>query len=235
MEYFYPIGNDPENEPLLELLPNGYMFASKIFYPFIMMPKLWHSSNSEIPHKYYPVKEDILKFGKPLTWEELRKSSGLRNIAEMSIAVTAALTGAEYCRKVYRRPDLSNKLENHLVENIYFPLEDQFSVLLMRDMLSVLASNGAKRIKFATISGEQGTYKISDINAEMIIKLCSEPITICDENKDFIFTCNFDEVAAVFSAKKDCRELLTRNHLEGIIFDEKTPLVWENYNYFLLK
>ncbi|MRH43247.1 DUF2711 family protein [Aquibacillus halophilus] len=51
MDFFYPIGNDPENEPLLELLPAGYKFAAKIFYPFIKMPKLWNSNNMVVFYK----------------------------------------------------------------------------------------------------------------------------------------------------------------------------------------
>ncbi|GAA0335973.1 hypothetical protein GCM10008967_27980 [Bacillus carboniphilus] len=56
---------------------------------------------------------------------------------------------------------------------------------------------------------------------------------ISDENEDFLFTCYFDEVSAVFFAKQNWREILAATRLKGIIFDEDTSLVWEDANYFL--
>ena len=232
MEFFYPIGEDPENDPLLNELPKGYKFAAKIFYPFVKMPNDWKYEDDN-----YPTNEDLLRFGKPLSWEEIRKDSGLNNISEMSIAITAAAVLADgyFGRKIYQRPDLAEKLDESLTENILYPMMDGISVFLIHHMLSVLASKGAKSIKYATLYGEQGTHKIKDLNLETINLLCDNIITISDENEDFVFTCYFDEVEAVFFAKEDCREVLVRNGLEGVIFGEKAPLVWEGNDYVLLK
>ena len=229
MEFFYPIGEDPENDPLLNELPKGYKFAAKIFYPFVKMPNDWNLEDDN-----YPTNEDLLRFGKPLTWEEIRKDSGLNNIAEMSIAVTAAIFGG-IGRKIYQRPDLAEKLDESLAKNIFYPMVDEISVHLIHPILSVLASKGAKSIKYATLYGEKGTHKIKDLNLDTIHLLCADIITISDENEDFVFTCYFDEVDTVLFAKEDCREVLVRNGLEGIIFGKKTPLVWESDDYVLLK
>lgn len=233
MEFFYPIGEDPENDLLLNELPKGYKFAAKIFYPFVEMPNDWNFENDE-----YPTNEDLLRFGKPLSWEEIRKDSGLDNISEMSIAVTAAAVLADgyFGRKIYQRPDLAKKLNERVTENILYPMVDKISVFLIHPILSVLSSKGAKSIKYATLYGEKGTHEIADLNVETINLLCDSIITISDENEDFVFTCYFDDVGAVFFAKEDCREVLVRNGLEGIIFGKKTPLVWERSDdYVLLK
>ncbi|MFS0861959.1 DUF2711 family protein [Fredinandcohnia sp. 179-A 10B2 NHS] len=118
---------------------------------------------------------------------------------------------------------------------MFYPLEDQISVLIIHDILSILASNGAKSIKYATLFGEQGTYNINEITPENITSLCSGLITITDEKEDFVFTCYFDEVSMLFFAKEDCRELLAKTMLEGIIFDVKTPLVWEDDDFLLIR
>ena len=232
MEFFYPIGEDPENAPLLSELPKGYKFAAKIFYPFVKMPNDWKSEDDT-----YPTNEDLLRFGKALSWEELRKDSGLNTISEMSIAVTSAAVLADgyFGRKIYQRPDLAKKLDESLTENILYPMMDGVSVFIIHHILSVLASKGAKSIKYATLYGEQGTHEIKDLTLENINLICADIITISDENEDFVFTCYFDEVGAVFFAKEDCREVLVRNGLEGVIFGEKTPLVWEGNDYVLLK
>ena len=190
MEFFYPIGEDPENDPLLTELPKEYNFAAKIFYPFVEMPTDWKTEDDN-----YPTSEDLLRFGKPLSWEEIRKDSGLNNISEMSIAVTAAIFGA-IGRKIYQRPDLAEKLDESLAENILYPMMDGISVFLIHHILSVLASKGAKSIKYATLYGEQGTHKIKDLNLETINLLCDNIITISDENEELVFTYYFDEVEA---------------------------------------
>ena len=131
---------------------------------------------------------------------------------------------------------MAKKLNESLTENILYPMMDQISVFLIHRILSVLASKGAKSIKYATLYGEQGTHEIKDLNLETINLFCDDIITISDENEELVFTCYFDEVQALFFAKEDYREVLVRNGLEGIIFGEKTPLVWEGSDdYVLLK
>ena len=234
MEYaFYRIKGDPENYPFLNELPKGYKFAASIFYPFVEMPNDW-----KLEDYTYPTNEDLLRFGKPLSWAELMKDSGLNNIADMSIAVTAASVFADgyFGGKTYQRPELAKKLNESITGNILYPMMDGISVFLIHHILSVLASKGAKSIKYATLYGEQGTHKIKDLKLETINLLCDNIITISDENEEFVFTCDFDEVQARLIAKEDCREVLIRNGLEGIIYGEKTPLLWEGSDdYILLK
>lgn len=235
MEFFYPIGKNAENQPVLELLPDGYKFAANIFYPFVKMPNSRElRDNAQLNNQF--TNEDILRFGEPVSWEEIRKRSGLGDVSEVSIALIAYITGGgEDGRKIYQRPDLVKIMNESLDVNIFHPNEDEISVLLIKNILSVLGSNGAKRVKYTTLYGEQGTHKIKDITFEKMLSLCTTLITISDENEDFVFTCYFDEVTAIFFAKEDCRELLIKNGFEGIIFGKKTPLVWEDVNYTLLK
>ena len=237
MNYFYPLAEnkDPETDPLMDQLPEGYTFAAKIFYPYVRMPKFPEAEKAaQSPN--YPSDEDILRYGEPVSWEEIRRLTGLADVSEVSIAIVPRLIGfLKHCRKIYQRPDLVEKLEESLPENILYPDEDRISVLLIQNILSVLSSNGATSIKYETLYGDKGTLEIKDIQLENIIYLSSQLITISDEYEEFSFTCFFDEVSAVFAAKKDCRELLVKSGFEGIIFDEKTPLVWEGSQYTLLR
>ncbi|WP_430786735.1 DUF2711 family protein [Virgibacillus flavescens] len=235
MEFFYPIGEeDPEQVPLLSLIPSEYKFAADIFYPFIKMSDDFIPKKNEDTTLNYPTNEEILNFGSCLYWEEIREMGGFDTIANVSKAAIGEFT---LCRgrEIYRRPDLVKQLEDCLNENIFSPLSDEFPLLLMNNILSVLTSKGAQKIQYSTIHGEEGIYKIEDLNRETVIPLCKGPILITDIDEEFVFTCYFDDLSALFLAKENSRELLEKNKLEGIIFDKKTPLVWEDHNYFFFK
>lgn len=236
MKFFYPIGEDIDNQPVLELLPEGYTFAANIFYPFVKMPKRLEPENNEILHQQYS-NEDIFRIGEAVSWENIRKLSGLADISEVSLALTSYITGgiSDHGKRINQIPDLIKRWNEDLEINILPPDEDQLSVLLIRDILSVLTSNGAEKIKYATLYGEQGMHEIKDITPEIMLTLCTAPITITDENEAFVFTCFFDEVTAISFAKEDCRERLIKSGFEGVIFGKKTPLRWEDGNYTLLK
>ncbi|MGM7701828.1 DUF2711 family protein [Pseudalkalibacillus sp. Hm43] len=227
MDYFYPLNGDLEKDPLLDQTPEKFRFAAIIFYPFVKMPIKWKAKKGANPHAY-PSNKDILKYGKPVYWNEIRDKSGLNNIAEMSIAVKSAISG-ESGRQIYQRPDLAIQMNDCLYKNIFYPLEDRLSIFQIDGILKILSSKGAKRIKYTKIHGEEGTYEINSIKTNDAINLCSGPITNTDENEDFVVACYFDEVSALCLAKEDIRDLLRKTKLEGIILDEKTPLVWEKY------
>ncbi|MGD6968348.1 DUF2711 family protein [Rossellomorea vietnamensis] len=236
MEFFYPLGDHPEKDPLLSNLPTGYKFAANIFFPFIKMPADWKSDKSDSPHQYYPIKEDILKYGKPVSWNSLRKKCGFDSLGETSKAVIASTFGSGV-REIYRRPDLAKRLERVLDKQTYYPMEDEISVLLIDDIVAILASKGAKHLNYLTIYGEKQTYTLTEIDTDIKISLSSSsgPVTITDENEDFVFTCYFDEVSAIFFAKEDAKDLLEKTQLEGIIYDKNTPLIWEDDSYQLFK
>ncbi|WP_113927038.1 DUF2711 family protein [Bacillus sp. P14.5] len=154
----------------------------------------------------------------------------------MSKAVIASLfSGA--AREIYRRNDLSIRLESVLDNQTYYPMEDEFSVLIIDDIITILACKGANHLYYLTLHGEKETYALSEIDTDIKIRLSSSsgPVTITDENGDFVFTCYFDEVSGLFFAKEDATDLLAKTKLEGIIFDKFTPLIWEDSSCQLFK
>jgi hypothetical protein len=232
IKFFYPLGEDLEKDPLVIHLPKGYKSAI-IFYPFVRMPDEWEtvSKKSESPHMYYPCKEDIYDFGTPITWEEIRKRSGLKSIAEISIAINAGIT-AGLGRKLYQRLDLDQKVNDSLYKNEFYPMEDKISVLLIKEIIKVLGSNGSKKVQYAKVTEETGSYYLKDITKENMFNLCTEPITLMDDNEEFVFICFFDEASAIFLTKENIEKTLKNTSFEGVILDDETPLVWEENNYF---
>ncbi len=149
------------------------------------MPYEWESKKSKTPHHYYPLKEDIIKYGTPLSWDFLRKKCNFESISEMSKAVIACVFGFGV-REIYQRGDLAKRLESVLDKQIYYPMEDEFSVFLIEDIISILSSNGAKYLNYLTIQGEKETYLLTEINTDIKLRLFSSsgPATITNENEN---------------------------------------------------
>jgi hypothetical protein len=200
------------------------------------MPADWKPEHkkSAYPNMYYPTKEDILKFGTPVTLEEIRRKCGLKSIAEVSKAVHTYYTGSAG-RSIYQCPDLVKRIDDSIDATIFYPIIDEFSCLIMNDILKVLGSKGATRMKYSTLFDDQGSFEIIDIQAKDIITFCGGPATtITDENEDFVFTIFFEDLSCLFYTRENIRESLSGTNLEGIIADEKTTLIWEDDSYFLI-
>ncbi|MCA0969313.1 DUF2711 domain-containing protein [Halobacillus litoralis] len=231
MKFYYPIDEgDPENDALHDLLPEPFTFAAKIFFPFFRMPEGFKSNESASPHAYYPIDRHIVTYGTPVSWLELKDRCGFTTMAEMSKAASAWMSmcmGIE----IYNRPDLQKRLERSLGPDEYTPFEDKIPLLIMKDILYVLSSNGSEYIKYGNVYEENGQFRIEEIQNEIPEILCSTPVTLTDEKEEFVFTCYFDEWELVFFSKKDARHVLAETNLEGVILSEGTPLVWENGSY----
>lgn len=230
-DFFYPLAETPGKEPLLKQLPEVYQSAAILFYPFIQMPEGWKSDISDNPHHYYPVHEDILHHGKPVTWEEMRQRSGLNRVAEVSIAIHSGIT-LGLGRGIYTQLDLlDEKIEPNMDEQMYLPQEDKLSPLIISNVLEVLKSNGAKKMKYINWMREHGSYEFKHMTEEQMLDLCKGPIMVMDEYEDFVCSCYFDEASAIFYSKKtNIQPLLASNGLEGVICDEETTILWEQEN-----
>ncbi|WP_226676933.1 DUF2711 family protein [Mesobacillus jeotgali] len=221
IEFFYPIGKEPEKDPVIELLPKEYCSASIIFYPFIKMPDSWVSADA-------PTNKEIYKSGSPISWREIQRRSNLNSISEVSKAVIAYLTGG-LARGIYQRLDLFNKINENIEPNLFFPNEDEYSMLLIDDMLKVLGSKGAKKVLYNKLIEGSGVFELNKLTTEQKLYLCSGPMIIMDEYRDFSFTCYFDQASMVFFTKEDNLDCLKETKFEGVFLEKETPLIWENH------
>ncbi|TGB04958.1 DUF2711 family protein [Halobacillus salinus] len=229
MNYFFPLGNDTEREPLMENLPDTYNYAALIFFPFVRMPNGWRGKESALPHIYYPMERDIIRNGRLLTWKEVGNLCGFTSVAETSKAIKACLTSS-MGREPYRRPDLQERLEEVLDETMFFPLEDRFPKHLFQELMTILQSSGANTFKYATVYEEEGQFTMEQLDEDTVDKLCSTPVMIADEEMNIVLSCFFDDVSVLLYSKEDRTSVLSDTSLEGVALEEDTPLVWENYS-----
>lgn len=221
IKFFYPIGKEPEKDPVMDLLPEGFKTAAIIFYPFFKMQSGWGSIDA-------PGDEEVYRFANPVSWKEVQNKTRLDRIADVSIGVKAYVTGG-YGIKMYQRLDLVERIQRTIEPDVFFPYEDQFSVLLIDDMLKVLASKGATKVSYNKLIEGAGEFELKDLNMEQKLFLCSGPMLLMDEHKEFCFTCYFDEAAMVFFTREENFDCFKSTAFEGVYLEKETPLIWENH------
>ncbi|MEW8970014.1 MAG: DUF2711 family protein [Mesobacillus sp.] len=221
LKFFYPIGKDPEKDPVIHLLPDGYKSAAVIFSPFFKMPDGWNSPDA-------PSDEEVYKFADRVSWKEVQIRTRFDRIADVSIGVTAYVTGG--CGiNIYKRMDLFEKIQKAIDPDVFFPYEDQFSVLLIDDILKVLTSKGATRILYNKLIEGEGEFELKELTLDQKLFLCSGPMFLMDEHKEFGFTCYFDEASMVFFTKEDNFKCFKSTAFEGVYLEKETPIIWENH------
>lgn len=220
LNLFYPIGKDPEKDPVIELLPEGYKSAAVIFSPFFKMPDGWNSPDA-------PSDEDVYQIADRVSWREIQLRSNLRSISEVSKAVKNYINGG-LVRELYQKKELVEKINDKFDPGMCFPYPDQFSILLIDDMLTVLGSKGAGKVLYNKLDGD-GELLLNEINLKQKLYLCSGPTLLMDEQEQFVFTCFFDEASMVFFTKEHDFNCFKGTTFEGVYLEKETPIIWENH------
>lgn len=226
IKFFYPIGKEPDKDPVVDLLPEGYKSAAIIFSPFFKMGYGWNAIDA-------PSEDEVYHLASPVSWKEIQNKTQMDRISDVSLGVTAYVTGG--CGiKLYQRMDLVERIQKAIEPDLFFPYEDQFSVLLIDDILKVLASKGATKVLYDKLIEGAGEFELKDLNTAQKLFLCSGPMLLMDEHKEFGFSCYFDEAAMFFFAKVENSDCFKGTAFEGVYLEKETPLIWENkqYRYF---
>jgi hypothetical protein len=220
LNFFYPIGKEPEKDSVIDLLPEGYRTAAVLFSPFFKMPDGWDAPDA-------PSDEEVYRFASPVTWREVQIRTRFDSIADVSIGVKAYVTGG--CGiNLYKRMDLFEKIQRAIEPDVFFPYEDQFSILLIDDILKVLGSRGAEKVLYNKLGGD-GELVLKEIDLKQKLFLCSGPTLLMDEQEHFVFTCFFDEASMVFFTKEIDFNCFNGTAFEGVYLEKETPIIWENH------
>ncbi|MBT2685860.1 DUF2711 family protein [Bacillus sp. ISL-37] len=220
LNFFYPIGKEPEKDPVIDLLPDGYKSAAVIFSPFFKMPDGWDSPDG-------PSDEEVYQFADRMSWKEIETISNLRSISEVSKAVKNYVNGG-LVRELYQKKELVEKINDKFDPGMFFPHPDQLPILLIDDMLAVLGSRGAEKVLYNKLDGD-GELLLSEIDLKQKLYLCSGPTLLMDEKEQFVFTCFFDEASMVFFTKEGDFNCFKGTTFEGVYLEKETPIIWENH------
>ncbi|KMJ57672.1 hypothetical protein AB685_15645 [Bacillus sp. LL01] len=212
--------------PLLSQLPQNFKSAAFLLHPFEKMPDGWEECRMKNKQeRFFPTDEELLSLGNPVTWEEVRKASGLGSLEEVAIALQTFI-GA--LNKKYVREDLREKLTSYVNRNLYLPIEDVTSLFLVEDLKKVLASRGAKSLIYSDpILNINGTLEIATVTPMAMRKLAYKELMIADENYDFAFMNKFDSFETILMSKEEnIGNIIEAVNLEAIICDSNTSIDW---------
>ena len=213
-----------EDSPIINQLPHGFKSIAILFSPFIQMPLGWEKAKRKTTYEHiYPNDEEILRYGKSVSWEKIKNDCQFNNAKELAMALITAIGGF---RKEYSRPDLAEKL--NLQSGMYFPKEDSISVLMIDDILKILSSNGAKKFYFSEpVFDKSGWIEISKTNALQICGITRTEIILTDENMDFAFMSLYDSFVTLFLSKyENIENVIQKTKWEAFICGEDTYVNW---------
>ena len=220
-----------DKSPILNQLPKNFKSAAILLHPFIQMPLGWEKSKrkNEFEH-IYPTDQEILQSGKPISWETMRKQSGLNNLEELAIALKSSI-GA--LNENYLRKDLAKKLVACIKDDLYYPYEDFPSVFLITDLLNVLSSKGAKQLSYSDpLLDKSEIVDVNQLDPLKIFELALNELLITDENMDFAFMNVYDSFITIIMGKDDTlNDIVKTMSLEAIICDKNTYINWYSKAY----
>lgn len=182
---------------ILDQVKKQFYSAAILFNPFIKMPNSWDDNNN----KNYPTHEEILKHGKPYSWDEVLKLSGLNSYAELVIALKSSI-GA--LKSEYGNIKFAEILDKSIKKNIYFPNEDKISEFFLKDLIRIMGQNGATEICYHDpIMGNTGCIELKGLCALDICFLYQSEVIIYDTNRDYAFMSIFGSFITLLLCKKD--------------------------------
>lgn len=214
-----------DSAPVLSQLPNYFKYATFIMNPLIQMPDGWTRNNRRNQYEHlYPSHEEILKYGKPISWTSIIEKTTLSSLEEVVIALKTSITAL---KREYAREDLSKVLNQHLLEDQYFPSEDKISEFILNDLLKVLSSNGARQIYYSDpIFDQEGVLSIFDTSAFELCELAPKEIIITDEKYEFAFMSVYDSFTTLFLSRNDPREIIESMGWVAKVCERNTYINW---------
>lgn len=220
-----------DNSPILDQLPGHFKSAAILLHPFVKMPVGWGQNKRENEYEHiYPTDEEILKYGKPISWEEIIDKSELSTYEELAVALKTSIAAL---RREYAREDLADKLKSSIESDLYYPDEDFPTVFLVKDLLNLLSSKGTKILNYSDpILDKSDNIELKDLTALGVCELSLKELMITDENMDFAFMNVYDSFITITMAKDDnISDIVKSMNLEAIVCDKNTYINWYSKAY----
>lgn len=212
-----------EDRPIMEQVPE-YRSAAFLLHPFIQMPCGWSERSKTHPYQHlYPNDEEIVRLGRSIHWEEVRRLSGLSSLKEVAMALVSTAS-----KTSHQRPDLEEKLSNSIPQDFYWPQEDRISVMLSQGILNEFYSYGSHNFHFSEpVFDTAGQVNIKNCNLLTIGELSPAEIIIMDDQLESVFISQYDSYFTLFLSKQhDIGKILALHNWEAIVCDEETKIDW---------
>jgi len=185
--------------------------------------KIYSYSNNE-----YPTDEEIYKSGKIITWDSVVKGAGLADYSDLNKALRTSIGAV---RKIFQRPELTDKLNNFTEsKNIWHPTEGGF------DTLSKIAIYKAFKIlsktqivltdEFYETTSSLDLEKITEF--EFIEKVSYKDYYLYSTDKEILFAIEWDSFFfLIATVNENMKQIIEANLFEGFLCNDQTQHDWD--------
>lgn len=179
-------------------------------------------------NKDFPTDQEIFDSGQSICWGAVVKGSGLKNNSELNKALRTSI-GA--LRQVFRRPELTEKLNNYTSnQSIWHPTEGGF------DTLSKVAIYKAFKLldKNEIIVTDEfyetnSTLELDKLTAfDFVEKIGYKDYFIYSLDKKLLFTIEWDSFFFLIATGQESMDkIITSKLFEGFLCNENTEHTWD--------
>jgi len=185
--------------------------------------EIYSYSNNE-----YPTDKEIFDSGQAISWDAIIKGSGLKDYSELNKALRTSI-GA--LRQVFRRPELTEKLNNYTTnQSIWHPTEGGFDILSkvaiykafkLLDKNEIIVINEFYETTLTLELDKLTEFEFSE-------KVGYKDYYIYSSDKELLFTIEWDSFFfLIATGQEKMNKIISSNLFEGFICNEKTEHTWD--------
>lgn len=179
-------------------------------------------------NKDYPSDEEIFETGKIIKWNTIIKGAGLADYSELNKAFRTSI-GA--LRQVFRRPELTEKLNSYSdSQNIWYPTEGGFDALSKVAIYKTFKLLGKNQIvvtdEFYETTSILELDKLTDF--EFSEKVSYKDYYLYSSDKEVLFTIEWDSFFFLIATDSEKMKKIREESLfEGFLCNDKTQHEWD--------
>lgn len=176
----------------------------------------------------YPTNGEILRYGTPLTWSEVRDGCDFASLAELNKALTTTI--GSY-RKVFSRQDLADRLLQYAErEHVFLPEEGTFDVFSKVSILKIFRRLGKGVIVVEDeFLDKKVTIDIRELtDEEFCNKIEYKDYYIYDIEEQILFGIDWNDFFfLIAAAPKTMDQVQDIDSFEGFFCDDNVKVYWE--------
>ncbi|MXV49335.1 DUF2711 family protein [Pedobacter sp. HMF7647] len=179
-------------------------------------------------NKDYPTDKEIFECGQAISWNEIVKGSGIKDVSELNKALRTSI-GA--LRQVFRRPELTEKLNSYTSDqSIWHPTEGGFDILSKIAIYRTFKLLDKNEILVTDEFYE--TTSILELNKltafDFAEKVGFKDYFIYSSDKELLFTIEWDSFFFLIAiGQEKMNKIISSKLFEGFLCNKQTEHEWD--------
>jgi len=179
-------------------------------------------------NKDFPTDREIFESGQAISWDTVIKGSGLKDNSELNKALRTSI-GA--LRQVFRRPELTEKLNNYTSnQSIWHPTEGGFDTLSKVAIYKTFKLLDKNEVVVTDEFYETTSiFELDKLTAfDFAEKISYKDYFIYSSDKELLFTIEWDSFFfLIATGQEKMNKTISSKLFEGFLCSEKTEHTWD--------